>query len=254
MEKEPALAVFLDFENLVLAFEKGKIHDRFNIQKVLERLVEKGKIIVKKAYCDWTRYGEYKQELHNAAFEIIDIPKRGQTGKNSADIRLCVDAMDLCYSKEHIETFVILSGDSDFSPLVSKLKENGKYVIGLATKDAAASLLVDNCDEFTFYEELSDAGVKPPQISRRVPTDKRPAFELLIDSVLALMRENKDVLHSSLVKQTMKRKKPAFTEARYGYRTFTELLEDAAKTGLIVLREDSKSGTYVVVGFGKSSS
>jgi|SRR5690606_20537110 len=252
-EKETSLAVFLDFENLVLAFEKGKVRDRFDIQKVLERLVEKGKIIVKKAYCDWTRYAEYKQELHNAAFEIIDIPKRSQAGKNSADIRLCVDAMDLCYSKEHIGTFAILSGDSDFSPLVSKLKENGKYVIGLASRDTASSLLVDNCDEFIFYEDLGDAGVRPPQIPRRIPADKRPAFELLIDSVLALMRENKDVLYSSLVKQTMKRKKPAFSEAQYGYRTFTELLEDAAAKGLIELREDSRSGTYVITGFGTSS-
>lgn len=251
--RETALAVFLDFENLVLGFEKGGLRERFNIQRVLERLVEKGKIIVKKAYCDWSRYQDYKQALHNAAFEIIDIPKRGQSGKNSADIRMCVDAMDLCYSKEHIDTFVILSGDSDFSPLVSKLKENGKYVIGLATKGSASELLIENCDEFIFYEELTGTEATPPTLSHKVSREKRPAFQLLIDSVLALMRENKDVLHSSLVKQTMKRKKPAFSESRYGYRTFSELLEDAEKLGLIGLREDARSGTYVVTGFGKSS-
>jgi len=252
-DKESALAVFLDFENLVLGLD-DKRRDKFQIDLVLERLVEKGKIVVKKAYCDWSRFSDYKQELHNAAFEIIDIPKRSHSGKNSADIRLCVDAMDLCYSKEHIDTFVILSGDSDFSPLVSKLKENGKYVIGLATKEAASSLLVDNCDEFTFYEELSGGGSKPPQLSTKIPKEKRPAFQLLIDSVLALGREGKDVLYSSLVKQTMKRKQPAFSESRFGFRTFSDLLESAQKLGLIELREDARSGTYVVVGFGKSSS
>ena len=252
-EKESALAVFLDFENLVLGFQKGRGRDRFDVDKILERLVEKGKIVVKKAYSDWTRYKEYKQELHNAAFEIIDIPKRSQSGKNSADIRLCVDAMDLCYSKDHIDTFAILSGDSDFSPLVSKLKENGKYVIGFATEDAASSLLVENCDEFTFYEELTGAVTSPPQLSSRISKEKKPAFQLLIDSVLALMRENTDVMYSSLIKQTMKRKKPAFAEARYGFRTFSDLLEAAEKLNLIVLKADNRSGTYVVTGFGKAS-
>ena len=252
-KRESALAVFLDFENLVLGFEKGKTRERFHIEQILERLVEKGKVVVKKAYCDWSRYKEYKQQLHNAAFEIIDIPKRSQSGKNSADIRMCVDAMDLCYSKEHIDTFAILSGDSDFSPLVSKLKENGKYVIGFATEDAASSLLVENCDEFTFYEELSGGITTPPQLSRRIAKDQRPALQLLIDSVLALMRENVDVMHSSFVKQTMKRKKPAFSENRYGFRTFSDLLEEAERLNLIGLKEDSRSGTYVVTGFGKAS-
>jgi uncharacterized protein (TIGR00288 family) len=252
-ERESALAVFLDFENLVIGFEKGKVRERFDINRILERLVEKGKVVVKKAYCDWHRYQEYKQELHNAAFEIIDIPKRSKSGKNSADIRLVVDAMDLCYNKEHIDTFAILSGDSDFSPLVSKLKENGKYVIGFATKDAASSLLVANCDEFSFYEELTEGVTKPPQLSARISKDKRPAYQLLIDSVLALMRGNADVMHSSLIKQTMKRKNPAFSESRYGFRTFSDLLEDAEKLKLIGLREDARSGTYVVTGFGKTS-
>lgn len=252
-DKESSLAVFLDFENLILGLERGKDRNRFQIDLVLERLVEKGKVVVKKAYCDWGRFPEHKQQLHNAAFEIIDIPKRSQTGKNSADIRLCVDAMDLCYSKEHIDTFAILSGDSDFSPLVSKLKENGKYVIGLATKDAASSLLVENCDEFSFYEELGDRTTQPPALSSKISKEKRPAFELLLETVQALMRENVDVLHSSLVKQTMKRKKPAFNESRYGFRTFSDLLEAAQQLGLVELREDSRSGTYVVSGFGKAS-
>ena len=250
---ERTLAVLLDFENLALGFQKTTVKKKFEIQKVLERLVEKGKILVKKAYADWGRFSTYKQPLHDAAFELIDIPKRGQTGKNSADIRLCVDAMDLCYSKEHIDTFVVLSGDSDFSPLVSKLKENGKYVIGLATQGSASSLLIENCDEFIFYEELEQVATTPPKLTQKIPKDKRPVFQLLIESVSALMRENKDILYSSMVKQTMKRKRPAFNEGRYGYRAFGELLEDAQKHGLIVLREDSRSGTYVVSGFGNAS-
>ena len=248
---ERTLAVFVDFENLALGFQKSTANKRFEIQKVLERLVEKGKILVKKSYADWGRFTPYKQPLHDAAFELVDIPKRIKTGKNSADIRLCVDAMDLCYSKEHIDTFVVLSGDSDFSPLVSKLRENGKYVIGLATQGSASKLLIDNCDEFIFYEELEQVATKPPKLSRNVSKEKRPVFQFLIEAVSALMRENKDILHSSMVKQTMKRKKPDFNEGRYGYRAFSELLEDAQKHGLIVLREDSRSGTYVVSGFGK---
>ncbi|MEE8350479.1 MAG: NYN domain-containing protein [Acidobacteriota bacterium] len=250
---ERTLAVFLDFENLALGFQKSTPKKKFEIHKVLERLVEKGKILVKKAYSDWGRFTPYKQPLHDAAFELIDIPKRSSTGKNSADIRLCVDAMDMCYSKEHIDTFVILSGDSDFSPLVSKLKENGKYVIGLATQGAASKLLIENCDEFIFYEELEQGATKPPSLTQKISKEKRPIFQLLIDSVSALMRENKDILHSSMVKQTMKRKRPDFNEGRYGYRAFGDMLEDAQKHGLIVLREDSRSGTYVVSGFGKVS-
>jgi uncharacterized protein (TIGR00288 family) len=252
-DKESSIAVFLDFENLAIGFEKGKGPEKFDVDRILNRLVEKGKIVVKKAYCDWSRFSEFKQQLHSSAFEIIDIPKRSHSGKNSADIRLVVDAMDLCYSKEHIDTFAILSGDSDFSPLVSKLKENGKYVIGVATKDAASSLLVENCDEFSFYEELAGGVTEPPKLSAKIGKDRRPVFQLLIDSVLALMRENTDILYSSLVKQTMKRKQPAFTESRYGFRTFSELLQAAEKARLIVLREDSRSGTYVVTGFGKIS-
>jgi uncharacterized protein (TIGR00288 family) len=249
-EGEHTLAVFIDFENLALGF-RGKRDRRFEIQKVLERLVEKGKLIVKKAYADWADYAEYKKPLHEAAIELIEIPKRALTGKNSADIRLCVDALDLCYSKEHIDTFVIVSGDSDFSPLVSKLKENGKRVIGLGMKESSSNLLVNNCDEFIYYEDLERPLGIPPKIEQDLPEKKKEAFQLLIDSVVALVRENKEVLWSSMVKETMKRKKPSFNESYHGYRTFSDLLEDAEKEGVIQLRTDTRSGTYVIVGFGK---
>ncbi len=249
-EGEHTLAVFIDFENLALGF-KGKRDRRFEIQKVLERLVEKGKLIVKKAYADWAEYAEYKKPLHEAAIELIEIPKRAMAGKNSADIRLCVDALDLCYSKEHIDTFVIVSGDSDFSPLVSKLKENGKRVIGLGIKDSSSNLLVDNCDEFIYYEDLERPLGIPPKIEQDLPEKKKEAFQLLVDSVVALVRENKEVLWSSMVKETMKRKKPSFNESYHGYRTFSDLLEDAEKAGIIQLRTDTRSGTYVITGFGK---
>lgn len=249
-EVEHTLAVFIDFENIALGF-KGKKDKRFDIQKVLERLVEKGKIIVKKAYADWADYAEYKKPLHESAIELIEIPKRAMTGKNSADIRLCVDAIDLCYSKEHIDTFVIVSGDSDFSPLVSKLKENGKRVIGLGMKESSSNLLIDNCDEFIYYEDLERSIGTPPKIEKDLPEKKKEAFQLLVDSVVALVRENKEVLWSSLVKETMKRKKPSFNESYHGYRTFSDLLEDAEKEGIIRLRADARSGTYVIVGFGK---
>ncbi len=250
MEGEHTLAVFIDFENLALGF-KGKKDKRFEIHKVLERLVEKGKIIVKKAYADWADYAEYKKPLHEAAIELIEIPKRFMSGKNSADIRLCVDSIDLCYSKEHIDTFVIVSGDSDFSPLVSKLKENGKRVIGLGMKESSSNLLIDNCDEFIYYEDLERPIGTPPMIEQDLPEKKKEAFQLLVDSVVALVRENKEVLWSSLVKETMKRKKPSFNESYHGYRTFSDLLADAEKEGIIRLRTDTRSGTYVITGFGK---
>src|SRR5512139_4069500 len=249
-EGEHTLAVFIDFENLALGF-RGKRDKRFEIQKVLERLVEKGKIIVKKAYPDWADYSEYKKPLHEAAIELIEIPKRAMTGKNSADIRLCVDAIDLCYSKEHIDTFAIVSGDSDFSPLVSKLKENGKRVIGLGMKESSSHLLINNCDEFIYYEDLERPVGTPPKIEQDLPKPKKEAFQLLVDSVVALVRENKEVLWSSLVKETIKRKKPSFNESYHGYRTFSDLLEDAEKEGIIQLRTDTRSGTYVIAGFGK---
>src|SRR6516225_4076787 len=248
LNEERALAVFIDFENLALGFQGRR--DRFDIERVLERLVEKGKIVAKKAYADWSRFGPYTAPLHEAAIELVEIPKRAQTGKNSADIHLCVDAMDLAYSKEHIDTFVVVSGDSDFSPLVSKLKENGKHVIGLGMQESTSELLRDNCDEFIYYEELGKHTTMAPSLSPQLPETKRKSFALLLESLLALRRENKEVLWSSMVKDTMKRKKPSFNEAYHGYRTFSELLEDAQKEGLLELDMDSRSRTYVVTRFG----
>jgi uncharacterized protein (TIGR00288 family) len=249
---ERSLAVFIDFENLALGFQGRR--ERFDISRVLERLVEKGKVVVKKAYADWSRFAPYTAPLHEAAIELIEIPRRGQTGKNSADIRLCVDAMDMAYSKEHIETFVVVSGDSDFSPLVSKLKENGKHVIGLGMQESTSDLLRDNCDEFIYYEDLGKAPTLTPSLDKQLPETKRKAFALLLESLLALRRENKEVLWSSMVKDTMKRKKPSFNESYYGYRTFSELLEDAQKEGVLELETDKRSRTYVVTRFGAEMS
>jgi uncharacterized protein (TIGR00288 family) len=246
---ERTLAVFIDFENLALGFAGRR--DRFQIEKVLERLVEKGKIVAKKAYCDWSRFGAYAGSLHECAIELIEIPKRSLTGKNSADIRLVVDAVDLAYSKDHIDTFVIVSGDSDFSPLVSKLKELGKHVIGLGLVDATSNLLRDNCDEFIYYEDLDRPAIAPISESPLIPESKRKVFALLMDSLVALRRENKELIFSSMVKDTMKRKKPSFNEEYHGYRTFSDLLEDAQRFALIEIEKHKTSGTYVVTRFGQ---
>jgi uncharacterized protein (TIGR00288 family) len=245
---ERSLAVFIDFENMGLGFNNRR--DRFEIAKVLERLVEKGKIVCKKAYADWSRFGGYTGALHEAAIELIEIPRRGVTGKNSADIRLVVDAIDLAYSKDHIDTFVIVSGDSDFSPLVSKLKELGKHVIGLGLSDATSDLLRDNCDEFIYYEDLDRAPIIPVAVNEQFPEKKRKVFSLLLDTLLALRRENKEVIYSSMLKDTIKRKKPSFNEGYFGYRTFSELLEDAEREGLLELEKHKTSGMYVVTRFG----
>jgi uncharacterized protein (TIGR00288 family) len=247
-EGERSLAVFIDFENMGLGFNGRR--DRFEISKVLERLVEKGKIVCKKAYADWSRFGGYTGALHEAAIELIEIPRRGITGKNSADIRLVVDAIDLAYSKDHIDTFVIVSGDSDFSPLVSKLKELGKHVLGLGLADATSALLRDNCDEFIYYEDLDRAPIIPVSVNDQIPEKKRKVFAMLLDSLLALRRENKEVIYSSMLKDTIKRKKPSFNEEYYGYRTFSELLEDAQKEGLLEIDKHKSSGMYVVTRFG----
>jgi uncharacterized protein (TIGR00288 family) len=244
------IAVFIDFENIALGFHGRKT--KFDISKILARLLEKGKVIVKKAYADWTRFGDFKRELHESAVELIEIPKRSMTGKNSADIRLCVDAIDLCYAKEHIDTFVIVSGDSDFSPLVSKLKENGKHVVGLGVKNSTSNLLIENCDEFIYYEDLERPSGTAPVIDASIPKEKAQALQLLIETIAALIREGKDVLHASMIKDTIKRKLPSFNESYHGYRNFGELLEDAEERGLLKLTTDPRSGTYAVAGFGKA--
>jgi len=257
-----SLAVFIDFENLALGFERDRPapgartrrrpqDETLDIAAILERLVEKGKVIVKRSYADWGRFEKYRVAMHDAGIQMMEIPERGKTGKNHADIQLCVDAMDLCYSKEHVDTFVIVSGDSDFTPLVSKLKENGKSVIGLGMKESTSDLLASSCDEFIYYEDLVKAPAAPALAASAVPKAKRPAVKLLVESIEALQRENKDPMYSSLIKDTMKRKQPDFSESSYGYHTFQALLEEAEKLGLVNLRVDPRSGTYVVTGFAE---
>ncbi len=249
-DTERKIALFCDFENIALGVRDSDI-GKFDITIVLERLLEKGKIIVKKAYADWERYSDYKRTFHEAAIELIDIPQKFYSGKNSADIKMVVDAMDLSYAKEHLDTFVILSGDSDFSPLVSKLKENNKYVIGIGVKNSSSNLLVDNCDEFIYYEDVWRDSQKGPKLDG-LNKKTAEAFSLMIESIQALIRENKDVLWGSMIKQTMQRKKPSFNEGYYGYSTFSELLEDAERKQIIKLKKDQRSGTYIVTGFAKT--
>ena len=250
-----ALAVFIDFENLAIGMERQgtqgrrrKNPERFDMSRVLERLVEKGKIATKRAYADWGRFEEYRTPLHELGIELTEIPERVMTGKNSADIRLVVDAMELAYTKEHIDTVVIVSGDSDFTPLVSQLKENGKTVIGVGMRDSTSDLLASNCDEFIYYEDIG-AAAGAPTITEALPKKKQPAFKLLFETIEALQRENVGAMHSSLVKDTMKRKNPSFAESAYGYKSFTQLLEDAQSLGYVTLSKDARSGTYVVNGF-----
>ena len=239
------IAVFIDFENIALGLRDASAP--FEVGRILDRLLEKGKVIAKVAYADWNRFRSHTQSLHENGIELIEIPRRETTGKNSADIRLVVDAMDLSWSKSHIDTFVIVSGDSDFSPLVSKLKENGKHVIGLGMKASTSPLLANGCDEFIYYEDLERAA-EPAESGPQPARQKNDAFRLLADTVRALQRENFEVIQASLVKDTMKRKRPAFSEAALGYGSFSELLEDAQESGIVTVRKDERSGTYVVTG------
>ena len=251
MNEDRKVALFIDFENIARGVKDAN-YKAFEIKLVLERLVEKGKVMVKRAYADWSRYMEYKRPFHEAAIELIDVPQSRYSGKNSADIRMVVDAMDLSYGKEHIDTFAIISGDSDFSPLVSKLRENDRYVIGLGVKNSSSELLVANCDEFIFYEDLIREA-KKTTLLKGVPEKKAEAFAQLIDAVQALQRENKEILWSSMVKQTMIRKNPAFNESYYGYSTFSKLLEDAVKHKIATLDRDQKSGTYIITSIAEDS-
>ncbi len=259
------MALFCDFENIALGVRDAK-YAQFDIKKVLERLLLKGSIVVKKAYCDWDRYKEFKATMHEAAFELIEIPHVRQSGKNSADIRMVVDALDLCYTKSHVDTFVIISGDSDFSPLVSKLRENNKYVIGIGVKDSTSDLLSANCDEFIFYDDLVRAQeAKKKQAAKKAPAksaagaaksgeakgeeDKRQeALDFIVETVEALIAErgSDEKIWGSMVKTTMQRRRPGFTESSYGYRSFKELVEDAQKHKLLVVVRDEKSGQYTI--------
>ena len=258
------MAVFCDFENVALGVRDAKI-DRFDIQPVLERLLLKGSIVVKKAYCDWDRYKGFKAAMHEASFELIEIPHVRQSGKNSADIRLVVDALDLCYTKSHVDTFVIVSGDSDFSPLVSKLRENAKKVIGVGVKHSTSDLLVANCDEFIFYDDLvrdqqahgkgrhkGDGGAKRQESDERQPKQdseerKSKAVSFAIETLDALVLERGESgkIWASVLKSAIKRRRPDFNETRYGFRAFGNLLEEAQSRGLLEVGRDDKSGTWV---------
>ena len=252
-----SLAVFCDFENIALGVREAK-YAQFDMEKVLERLLLKGSIVVKKAYCDWERYKEFKAAMHGASFELIEIPHVRQSGKNSADIRMVVDALDLCYTKQHVDTFVIVSGDSDFSPLVSKLRENAKVVIGVGVKNSTSDLLIANCDEFIYYDDLVRADEQKRRAAKKrresaVGTGedkdkKQEGFDLLVETLNALIAERGEGerIWGSMVKQALKRRNPGFNESYYGFHGFSDLLEEAEKKGLIKLEADEKSGGYVI--------
>ena len=252
-QDEQRLALFIDFENIAIGVRDAH-YRKFDVNLVLERLLEKGKLLSKKAYADWSRYSDYKRSFHESAIELIEVPQKSVGGKNSADIRLVVDAMDMSFQKEHINCFVVCSGDSDFSPLVSKLKENNKYVIGLGVKNSTSDLLIENCDEFIFYEDLVRVQQRPmPTLGGSLTEKLQDCFGLLVDAIVALQRENKEVLWGSMVKETMKRKRPSFNESYYGFRTFSHLLEDAQRRGIVMLRRDQKSGSYVIEDLGSAA-
>lgn len=253
-DRNYSLAVFVDYENLALGtgikdakgiFKRGPLPQ---MDLVLERLVERGRINVKRAYCDWQRFSSAVTPLHELGIELIEIPDRAYTGKNSADIRLAVDALEVCFTKEHLDTFVICSGDSDFSPLVAKLKEHGKRVIGLGMRQSTSALLANNCDEFIFYEDIA-LGAQIPQYKGIVDQHKEEAYRLLFNTIDALNRDNVERPQASLIKDTIKRKRPDFSETNFGYRNFTELLKEAESLGFIVMSFDDKSGNYRVNGF-----
>ena len=249
------MAVLIDYENLALGTGRRKRNGHQEpgpmpeMDRILERLVDKGRIVAKRAYCDWQRFPDAVTPLHELGVELIEIPDRAFTGKNSADIRLAVDAVEMCLTREHIDTFAILSGDSDFSPLVSKLKEFGKTVIGVGMKDSTSSLLAENCDEFLFYEDIVAAGGGMPRLEGVVPKEKQPCYELLFESLVAVQRDDDGPVLASRLKDTMKRKRPQFSETSYGYRSFTALLRETAKLGLIDIHQDERSGTAMVDGF-----
>ena len=266
------MALYCDFENIALGVQDAK-YEKFDIGKVLEKLLLKGSIVVKKAYCDWERYKSFKAPMHEASFELIEIPHVRQSGKNSADIRMVVDALDLCYTKSHVDTFVIISGDSDFSPLVSKLRENNKIVIGVGVKNSTSDLLIANCDEFIYYDDLvrekrkatprraharGAASAKPPAKpaadespgSARKGDDERrqEALDLILETIdaLAAERGGEEKIWGSMIKQALKRRKPGFNESYYGFRSFNGMLEEAQRRGSLELERDEKSGGYLV--------
>ena len=255
------MALYCDFENIALGVRDAR-YAAFDIRKVLERLLLKGNIVVKKAYCDWARYKEFKAPMHEAAFELIDIPHVRMSGKNSADIRMVVDALDLCYTKAHVDTFVIISGDSDFSPLVSKLRENNKLVIGVGVKNSTSDLLTSNCDEFIYYDDLLLESEYQGKAKRKRPAGGPPkkgatggeeqrrleGLNLVLETIEDLFAERgeEEKVWGSMVKQTLKRRNPGFSESYHGFRSFTQLLEDAETRGMLDLEYDKKSGGYII--------
>ena len=253
------MALFCDFENIALGVRDAN-YDRFDLKAVLERLLLKGNIVVKKAYSDWDRYQDFKAALHESAFELIEIPHIRQSGKNSADIRMVVDALDLCYTKAHVDTFVLLTGDSDFSPLVSKLRENNKYVIGVGVKNSTSDLLTGNCDEFIYYDDLARPKRKSSRrkkTTRAVDRKKKPvsqdekqqeALDRVMETVVDLFEERgeEEKVWGSMVKQALKRRHPGFSERYHGFPTFGRLLEEAKTRGLLTLELDEKSGGYII--------
>ena len=268
--KTRSMALFCDFENVALGVQDAK-YAAFDIQKVMERLLLKGNIVVKKAYCDWERYKKFKAPMHEASFELIEIPHVRQSGKNSADIRMVVDALDLCYTKSHVDTFVIISGDSDFSPLVSKLRENDKVVIGVGVKNSTSDLLTSNCDEFIYYDDLvRDSETKGKAKRKRTTskpkskatnqnlkedpeTLKQEGIDLVMATVEDLFKERgeEEKVWGSMVKQTLKRRHPGFSEGYHGFRSFGQLLDEAQARGSLVLELDEKSGGYIIKSFSQ---
>ncbi len=288
----PNLAIFCDYENVAIGVKEAR-YPSFDIAMVLERLLDKGRILVKKAYSDWSRYKSSKGPLHEAGFELIEVPHLRISGKNSADIKMVVDAVDLCYTKAHIDAFVIVSGDSDFSPLVSKLRENNRTVIGVGVKNSTSNLLVEQCDEFIYYDDLvRDRRAQSEQQSKRrkksqgrraqaartevapaastteatapteptEPTEPQPenplkeeALEMVLETVDALFRDRDDAVWASQIKQTIKRKRPNFNETYHGYRNFSELVRDAADRNLLEIQKDEKSGGYLILAFGREA-
>ena len=257
------LALYCDFENIALGVRDAK-YARFDIEEVLERLLVKGNIVVKKAYCDWDRYKDFKADMHEASFELIEIPHVRQSGKNSADIRLVVDALDLCYTKEHVDTFVVISGDSDFSPLVSKLRENNKIVIGVGVKESTSNLLIANCDEFIYYDDIirqterrkpkkkktngkKENGDSPSSAAKSQRREEK-AFEWVLETMDDLFseRDAEEKVWGSMVKQALKRRKPGFSERYHGFRSFGELLEQMEQKKMVTLEHDQKSGGYII--------
>jgi len=247
MSDELLIAVFVDFENLAIGV-RGMEGGKFQIQLVLKRLLEKGRIVYKRAYCDWSNYQDAVKEFHGQGIELIDIPQSKMSGKNSADIRMVVDALDLCYSKQHIDAFALISGDSDFSPLVAKLKENNKRVIGCGARTSTSDLLIANCDEFIYYDDLIRTAKKTkaaPKKGKTKKDKKQEAFDQVLE-VLDSLGQDYDPLWGSMLKQAIRRVYPGFSEGYYGYQSFSDLLKDIKARGLIDLEYDDSRGNYKV--------